>query len=392
MVRPKPSKKPKGANNCGSRRRSIRLNTEEPKKKSFKPKGNAATLNTKQKAPQGGKKCKPSAVVVAKFVQCKKQGVKVAVGRNHSKMRGSDDENITEEEDDGSPMSSSLADKKRRARKKKPDVPLSDTSSSSDNVVDSSYCEGDSSCSDSSVNEGKSSLPRVFGEKLNALLHQYNDSLKINHYRLVQRQYEFAQLYRKLKLFIRSKISKLCMQSRRNRVSWDYMFQRWLGHAKKFPLRKNRVSGRSDPKLANWVKEQRRHFTNDNMKMDRFNKLIENGFDFHPRKKKGISVDTSSYTNHEDSKDEVNDDSDSASDSDVETANVTVNNEVANNDVVLDDTIMSNPLPKDGTIARTVVHIGGKGFFLHQLIMQFLLVILNLFIFLCQFSCRQCPR
>jgi hypothetical protein len=64
----------------------------------------------------------------------------------------------------------------------------------------------DSSCSDSSVNEGKSSLPRVFGEKLNALLHQYNDSLKINHYRLVQRQYEFAQLYRKLKLFIRSKI------------------------------------------------------------------------------------------------------------------------------------------------------------------------------------------
>jgi hypothetical protein len=68
----------------------------------------------------------------------------VAVGRNHSKMRGSDDENITEEEDDGSPMSSSLADKKRRARKKKPDVPLSDTSSSSDNVVDSSYCEGDS--------------------------------------------------------------------------------------------------------------------------------------------------------------------------------------------------------------------------------------------------------
>jgi hypothetical protein len=77
-------------------------------------------------------------------------------------------------------------------------------------------------------------------------------------------------------------------------------------------------------------------------------------------------VDTSSYTNHEDSKDEVNDDSDSASDSDVETANVTVSNEVANNDVVLDDTIMSNPLPKDGTIARTVVHIGGKGFFLHQ--------------------------
>lgn len=100
-------------------------------------------------------------------------------------------------------------------------------------------------------------------------------------------------------------------------------------------------------------------------------------------------MDTSSYTNHEDSKDEVNDDSDSASDSDVETANVTVSNEVANNDVVLDDTIMSNPLPKDGTIARTLVHIEGKGFFLHQLIMQFLL---DIFIFLCQFSCRQCPR
>ncbi len=64
------------------------------------------------------------------------------------------------------------------------------------------------------------------------------------------------------------------------RTSWEYMFKHWLAYGENNPEKRNKVSLRLEPKLNNWVKEQRRHFSNDTLKLDRFNKLDAAGFIF----------------------------------------------------------------------------------------------------------------
>jgi hypothetical protein len=161
---------------------------------------------------------------------------------------------------------------------------INNDSLSGDVSVDLS--ESSVASSENSSGSGKNTrLANIYGEKMLGMLKKFDHALRSNRYRMVYREKEFSKAYRKFKRFINRKMTSLTKQGRVRNTPWEYMFQRWLVHAEENPGRKDKVCIHADPKLSNWVKEQRRHFTNDKLKLDRFTKLQRHGFNFHPRKK-----------------------------------------------------------------------------------------------------------
>jgi hypothetical protein len=79
----------------------------------------------------------------------------------------------------------------------------------------------------------------------------------LKNYKLVQRQAEFATVYKRLKRFLLNQNEKLKRLLPVRQTTWEYMFQRWLAYAEAYPMKKNNVCIQLEPKLNNWVKEQR---------------------------------------------------------------------------------------------------------------------------------------
>jgi hypothetical protein len=135
--------------------------------------------------------------------------------------------------------------------------------------------------------------------KISKLFEEYDSKLIGMHYRLAERQIMFAKVYSKMKSFMLLKKKSVQPKAPKKRTSWEYMFERWLAYGQRFPDKKNSVCMVREVKLNNWVKEQRRAFTNDTIKHDRFMKLRNEGFEFQPRKKDvKESAKPISVTNH----------------------------------------------------------------------------------------------
>ena len=150
----------------------------------------------------------------------------------------------------------------------------------SDDSVDFSMSSSDAS-DDQTLDNGK--LSEEYGGKISELLLKYDKRLMLKNYKLVQRQAEFATIYKKFKRFLLNRNEKLKRLLPVRRTTWEHMFQRWLAYAEANPTKKNKVCIQLEPKLNNWVKEQRRHFTNQALKVDRLELLKAAGFIFQPR-------------------------------------------------------------------------------------------------------------
>jgi len=120
--------------------------------------------------------------------------------------------------------------------------------------------------------------------KVSQLFEEYDAKLISLNYRLVEHQIKFSKLYSKIKSFMLLKKQSVKPKQSKKRTSWEYMFERWLAYARKYPNKKNSVSINHDAKLNNLVKEQQRAFSKYNIKHDVFMKLHNEGFNFQPRK------------------------------------------------------------------------------------------------------------
>jgi hypothetical protein len=140
------------------------------------------------------------------------------------------------------------------------------------------------SSGDSSCIERNSSVYAPHIVKVSSLFEKYDAKLMSLNFRRVERQIEFSKLYSKIKSFMLLKKQTVKPKQPNKRTSWEFMHQRWLAYATKYPHKKNSVSMDHDAKLNNWVKEQRRAFTKNTIKHDRFVKLHSEGFNFQPRK------------------------------------------------------------------------------------------------------------
>jgi hypothetical protein len=149
----------------------------------------------------------------------------------------------------------------------------------SDDYVDFSMSSSDASDGQTSDN-GK--LYTEYGGKISELLLKYDKHLMLKNYKLVQRQAEFATVYKKFKRFLLNQNEKLKRLLPVWRTTWEYMFQHWLAYAEAYPMKKNKLCIQLKPKLNNWVKEQRRHFTNQALKVDHFELLKAARFIFQP--------------------------------------------------------------------------------------------------------------
>jgi len=163
------------------------------------------------------------------------------------------------------------------------DAGIDDPPDFSDSSSDASHC---------SDIDGSTPLCQSYCKKFSHLLAKYDTCLQGNNYHLVQRQTEFASIYVKFKRYLSKRLKVVKKHRPVRRVTWDYMFQRWVAFGIENPTQKHCVPLNEEPKLNNWVKEQRRHFTNDTLKLDRFEKLHAEGFIFQPRSRisKSMSV------------------------------------------------------------------------------------------------------
>ena len=128
--------------------------------------------------------------------------------------------------------------------------------------------------------DGRAMLCTRYADKISDLLVRYDHCLQCNNYKLVQRQDKCASIYAKFKHFMSNRVTVVTKHRPMWRTSWEYMFKHWLAYGENNPEKRNKVSLRLEPKLNNWVKEQRRHFSNDTLKLDHFNKLDAAGFIF----------------------------------------------------------------------------------------------------------------
>ena len=102
-------------------------------------------------------------------------------------------------------------------------------------------------------------------------------------YKSVERHLVFSSLSRKIKKQIKKERSDVKKKPSRERRSWEYMYNCWLGYAAANPDRKNQVPI-AQAKLSSWVHEQRKKFMRAVLSEDRFFLLSRAGFDFQPRK------------------------------------------------------------------------------------------------------------
>jgi len=139
------------------------------------------------------------------------------------------------------------------------------------------FLDSGSDGSDCSDIDGSTSLCQSYSKKISHLLAKYNTCLQGNNYHLVQRQTEFASIYVKFKRYLSKRLKEVKKHQPVRRVTWDYMFESWVAFGVKNPTQKHCVPLNEEPKLNNWVKEQRRHFTKDTLKLYRFEKLQAEG-------------------------------------------------------------------------------------------------------------------
>jgi len=133
------------------------------------------------------------------------------------------------------------------------DAGIDDPPDFSDSSSDASHC---------SDIDGSTPLCQSYCKKFSHLLAKYDTCLQGNNYHLVQRQTEFASIYVKFKRYLSKRLKVVKKHRPVRRVTWDYMFQRWVAFGIENPTQKHCVPLNEEPKLNNWVKEQRRHFTN----------------------------------------------------------------------------------------------------------------------------------
>jgi hypothetical protein len=125
------------------------------------------------------------------------------------------------------------------------DEALNDEASNYESSNDSEYasvsCSSVSiavSSGDSSCIERNSSVYAKHIVKVSQLSEKYDAKLMSLNFRLVERQIEFSKLYSKIKSFMLLKKQTVKHKQPNKRTSWEFMHQRWLAYATKYPLRR----------------------------------------------------------------------------------------------------------------------------------------------------------
>jgi hypothetical protein len=180
-----------------------------------------------------------------------------------------------------SPDNSGRNKRKRRKQQKKKSHQVRKNYRNDDESSSLSWC---SSSSTTSSNSEHVILYDKYLKKFKLMLSSLDDKMMMCKYPSVNRQSEYKRIFKEVFSIVKLSKDKVKAKGRGGIKSWDYMFHAWVSYGEEYPEKKNSVCIETHYRLNNWVKEQRRKFTNGNLSEERYRLLMTNGFAFAPRK------------------------------------------------------------------------------------------------------------